>query len=67
MADAIASCRDLASAMARLPVVERSAIQLFYLDELSLVEIAQVLDVPKGTVKSRLNRARTLLKQKFDH
>ncbi|MRX27908.1 RNA polymerase sigma factor [Kangiella sp. HZ709] len=45
-----------------LPEVERQAIYLFYLEEFSLVEISIVLEVPQGTVKSRLNRARKNLK-----
>ncbi|NVJ64929.1 MAG: RNA polymerase sigma factor [Gammaproteobacteria bacterium] len=42
----------------QLPEVERQAIYLFYLQEFSIAEIAIVLEVPQGTVKSRLNRAR---------
>jgi Sigma-70, region 4 len=32
--------------LARLPVTEREALTLFYLRELSLAEVAEVLDVP---------------------
>lgn len=46
----------------QLPEVERQAIYLFYLEEMSLVEISIVLEVPQGTLKSRLNRARKHLK-----
>lgn len=46
-----------------LPELERQAIYLFYLDDLSIKEIASVLQVPEGTIKSRLNRARNHLKQ----
>ncbi len=46
----------------QLPVVERQAIYLFYLEEFSLAEISIVLEVPQGTVKSRLNRARKNLR-----
>jgi RNA polymerase sigma-70 factor (ECF subfamily) len=38
-------------------------ITLFYLQELSYQEIAQVLDVPLGTVKTHLFRARERLKR----
>ena len=55
--------RALATGMASLPVVEREVLTLFYLEELSLAEIAHVLGIPTGTVKSRLFRARTLLRK----
>lgn len=58
--------RDMVRALNRLPQNERQIIQLFYLDELSVSEIALVLGIPKGTVKSRLHRARGLLQQKFE-
>lgn len=61
---------ELSSAINRLPEIEKQMIHLFYLDEMKLTEISLILDIPVGTVKSRLNRARKLLqhklKQKFD-
>ena len=50
------------SGIEQLPIVEREVLTLFYLEELSLADIATALDVPVGTVKSRLFRARTLLR-----
>jgi len=52
--------------LARLPVVEREVLTLFYLRELTLAEVAESLDVPVGTVKSRLFRARHLLRRELD-
>lgn len=52
--------------LARLPLVEREALTLFYLQELSLNEVADVLELPLGTVKSRLFRARQLLRRELE-
>ena len=52
--------------LARLPVIEREVLTLFYLRELSLTEVADVLGVPVGTVKSRLFRARRQLRRALD-
>ena len=53
----------LEHALERLPLIEREAVTLFYLQELSLNEMAESLSVPVGTVKSRLFRGRRLLRQ----
>jgi RNA polymerase sigma factor (sigma-70 family) len=52
--------------LARLPVIEREALVLFYLQELSLAELSEVIGVPIGTVKSRLFRARQLLRRQLE-
>lgn len=64
--DAADDADELRRAINRLPLVERQIIHLFYLDELQVKEIALVLNVANGTVKSRLSRARKLLKERFD-
>jgi len=48
-----------------LPVKYRLVITLFYLQEMSYQEIAETLDVPLGTVKTHLFRAREQLKQQL--
>lgn len=48
--------------LAALAPPEREAVVLFYLEQLSLAEMAEVAAVPVGTVKSRLHRARTQLR-----
>jgi RNA polymerase sigma factor (sigma-70 family) len=58
--------RTMQLELSRLPVIEREALTLYYLQELSLVEVAEVLGVPVGTVKSRLFRARQLLRRELD-
>ena len=45
----------IAAAISALPVQQREAIILRYYQELSLAEIAAALDIPIGTVKSRLS------------
>ncbi|WP_257386517.1 RNA polymerase sigma factor [Tahibacter caeni] len=54
--------RALAGGLERLPLVEREVLTLFYLEALPLAEIATALGIPTGTVKSRLFRARALLR-----
>jgi len=53
---------QLAEGLAGLPAREREVLILFYLQDLALEDCAQVLEIPKGTVKSRLFRARRLLR-----
>lgn len=48
----------LDAVLAEMPVTLRSVFVLFELEQLSTVEIAELLGVPRGTVASRLRRAR---------
>ena len=52
---------DLRDAVAALPRVYREVVVLHYLADLGVDEVAAVLGVPTGTVKSRLSRARGAL------
>jgi len=54
---------DLAAALACLSDEQRHVVDLFYGEDLSVAEIATVLSVPAGTVKSRLFHARESLKK----
>lgn len=53
---------DILKAIARLPEDQRSVLLLVSVEELSYAEAAQALDVPIGTVMSRLSRARERLR-----
>jgi RNA polymerase sigma factor (sigma-70 family) len=48
-----------------LPVQYRTVVTLYHLEEMSVGEICEVMDLPDGTVKSHLFRARKLLKEKL--
>jgi RNA polymerase sigma-70 factor (ECF subfamily) len=65
-ADLEAELKTMEHELARLPVIEREALTLFYLKELSLAEVAEVLGIPVGTVKSRLFRARQWLRRELE-
>jgi RNA polymerase sigma-70 factor (ECF subfamily) len=50
-------------AMVGLPLAQRTVIVLYYVNDLSLKEIADILDIPDGTVKSRLHYGRRALRE----
>lgn len=52
----------LVEALKQLPPDHKAVLSMFYLDEMSLAEIAESLSLPVGTVKSRLHYAREKLK-----
>ena len=51
----------------KLPEKYRSAIILKYIEELSLQEISEILDLPIGTVKTRIHRGREALRKQLRH
>ena len=53
----------LYQAVGRLPDKLRLAVVLFYFQGQDLASTAEILNIPVGTVKSRLNKARKLLKE----
>lgn len=55
--------RAVEGAVAQLPEYQRAMILMYHTEMLSYEEIAEALDLPIGTVKSRLNRARLSLRE----
>ena len=53
----------LQKALGQLPEFQKSMIVMYHAEQLSYEEIAESLDLPIGTVKSRLNRARISLRE----
>lgn len=61
-ADIFEDASSVQEAIAKLSPRHAATIRLFYLEEMSLREVALAMDVPEGTVKSRLSQARNHLK-----
>lgn len=53
----------ITAALRRLPLELQTALELHYWEELSTAEMAEVLGIPQGTVKTRLLRARERLRE----
>jgi len=54
--------RDLDQALQRLPAGQRAVVLLVGLEEMSYTDVASALDIPVGTVMSRLSRGRERLR-----
>lgn len=65
-AEAMVDRAALVSVLSDLPVLEREILVLFYLEDLPVEECAYICRIPAGTVKSRLNRARRLLREHLE-
>jgi RNA polymerase sigma-70 factor, ECF subfamily len=57
--------RQVQQAVLSLPLSHRGVVVLYYVNDLSLQEISEILDIPVGTVKSRLHYGRQALKQRL--
>jgi len=55
--------RQVSAALEKLPIQYRAPLVLFEMQEWSYDEIARALDIRTGTVKSRISRARDLLRK----
>lgn len=60
------SITTLRRAISRLPREHRHLVTMFYVEKMPLTEIADVLSIPVGTVKSRLHSIRQELKMAFE-
>lgn len=58
--------RTVQRIVANLPEKFRMPIHLYYSADMSIREIAEILKVPEGTVKSRMNKAKNLLKKELE-
>lgn len=54
---------DSASALRPLSDIEKSCVILYYMNDLSVSKIAQIVSLPAGTVKSHLSRARAKMQK----
>jgi RNA polymerase sigma factor (sigma-70 family) len=55
----------LLQSLRQIPVDLQCVVELYYWEQLSIAQMAEILEVPAGTVKSRLHRARDLLRQQL--
>lgn len=58
--------RLLLEALRRIPIELQIALELFYWEHMSAGEIAAAFDLPEGTIRTRLRRARQLLEQEIE-
>ena len=66
---AVAAAPDLdplRAAIPTLPEAQRTALFLFYYEQMDYATIAQTLEIPIGTVRSRLHEARAALRTKLE-
>lgn len=59
--------RNIRTEIERLPDKYKMILTLYHLDEMSYKDIARVVSMPEGTVKSYLFRARKMLKENLMH
>lgn len=65
-AEIASDTRPLLLAMNDLPLAQKTVVTLHYIEEFSIAEIAAVLEVPAGTIKTRLMHARRKLRSALE-
>ena len=61
------SADSVRRAVLALPRRYREPVVLFYFHEMDVAAAARTMDMPEGTLKARLSRARALLRRRFPH
>ena len=59
----VADLLDLRAALARVPTRRRQALILFYIGDLSIISVAEVMNTSEGTVKAHLAQGRATLRR----
>lgn len=60
------ACQMVRQAVEKLPDKYKIPILLFYMEDLAIADISEILKLPEGTIKSRIHRAKKILKQKLE-
>lgn len=55
----------IGEAILELPLKQREVLIYFYFNEMTITEIAHILSIPEGTVKTRLRRGKELLRKQL--
>lgn len=67
IADQREQLRLLRDALQAIPVDHQIVLELYFWEEMSAAEIAVVLEAPEGTIRSRIRRAKELLREALNH
>ena len=67
MAEVNEEWKDVQKAVSSLSLQQRVVVVLYYINDLSLQEISEILDLPVGTIKSRLFYGRQALKKYLEN
>lgn len=59
------TCEQIIHSIGKLPEKNRKINELYYINNMTIVQISEALQIPTGTIKSVLSRTRNKLKQHF--